>query len=162
MRSVLTILRNLLQGPVKSTAGRNRPVRKIAGIQLIADSPEERTLMQCELIQAGRRLRAMEQLLIQPTPEAIREATMLLEEANLLVKRFLELANASPGQDAQTLRQKVQVFSKLCQRVGALLEGARRVQWTRMHSIASFTQSYTRGAKLKTWVPTCRTLNVEM
>jgi hypothetical protein len=137
-------------------------VRQIAGIQLIADSPEERTLMQCELIQAGRRLRTMEQLLIQPTPEAVREATILLDEANLLVKRFLELANSSPPKDAQVLSEKVQVFSKLCQRCAALLEGARRVQWTRMHSIGSFTQSYTRAAKLKTWAPASRTLNVEM
>jgi hypothetical protein len=129
---------------------------------LIADTPEERTLMQCELIQAGRRLRTLEQLLIQPTPEAIREAAMLLAEAGTLVQRFLDLANASPEQDAELLRQKVQIFAKLCQRTHALLEGARRVQWTRMHAIASFTQSYTRSAKLKNWVPRSRSLNVEM
>jgi len=118
--------------------------------------------MQCELIQAGRRLRALEQLLIQPTPEAIREAGILLGEAGVLVQRFLDLANASPEPDAEVLRQKIQVFAKLCQRTKALLEGARRVQWTRMHAIAAFTQSYTRTAKLKTWVPAARTLNVEM
>lgn len=118
--------------------------------------------MQCDLIQAGRRLRSLEPLLIQPTPEAIREASMLLGEASLLVQRFLELANASPEQDSEVLRQKIQIFAKLCQRTHALLEGARRVQWMRMHSIASFTQSYTRGARVKTWVPASRTLNVEM
>jgi hypothetical protein len=129
---------------------------------LIADNPEERTLMQCELIQAGRRLRTLEQLLIQPTPEAIREASRLLGEASLLVQRFLDVANASPEQDAEILRQKIQIFANLCQRTNALLEGARRVQWTRMHAIASFTQSYTRAAKLKTWVPASHNLNVEM
>ena len=116
----------------------------------------------CELFQAGERLRSVEKLLVLPTPEAIREASLLLEEAYLFVQRFSKAMTKETDSDADVLRRKIDLFQLRCQRVGSLLEGALRVQWTRMRWIASFTQTYTAAAKTKTWKPSVGSLNLEM
>src|ERR1700754_4848302 len=86
----------------------------------------------CELFQAGERLRSVEKLLVLPTPEAIREASLLLEEAYLFVQRFSKAMTKETDSDADVLRRKIDLFQLRCQRVGSLLDGALRVQWTRM------------------------------
>jgi hypothetical protein len=107
---------------------------------------------------AAARLRSMEDLLLRPTPEAIRTAGALLQEAVAL------LTELSPGlnfTDSCTPKA-VHDFRVLCDRVGKLLEGARRVQWIRLRLIASLTQTYSARAETKTWSPHTGNVNISM
>ena len=114
-----------------------------------------------DLSRAERQLHAAEELLLNPTPDCIRETKILLEQAALLVARVSkERADNGIVSDEQRLR--LDQYARLCLRVHRLLEGALKVQWVRMHWIASITQTYTRGAKIKSWNPARGTLNLEM
>jgi hypothetical protein len=163
MRSLLKFLKNMLTGgrgveedwaAQKSSTNQQLANQKSVNQKLID--------MNCELFQAGERLRSVEKLLVLPTPEAIREASLLLEEASLMVQRFGKAMTKETDSDADVLRRKIDLFQLRCQRVGSLLEGALRVQWTRMRWIASFTQTYTAAATTKTWKPSVGSLNLEM
>ena len=113
----------------------------------------------CEIFEAAKRLAEIERILIAPTPEAIREAGVLLEQAAQLVDRFSQAANA---EDPVVLRNKLDIFQKMCARVSRLLEGARKAQWIRMRAVGAFTQTYTPSLKTETWKPSRSTLNLEM
>jgi hypothetical protein len=169
MRSLLKFLKNILTGgrgvEEDSTGKRRQQVQRASSKEWSSQGASTNQVlieMNCELFQAGERLRSVEKLLVLPTPEAIREASLLLEEANLLLQRFGKAIEQNTASDADVLRRKIDLFQLRCQRVGSLLEGALRVQWTRMRWIASFTQTYTAAAKTKTWKPSAGSLNLEM
>jgi hypothetical protein len=108
----------------------------------------------------AERLRKIEQLLICPTPEAIRETDLLLEEAAILVAAHAEEVRRDGSREGEKGgRESLRV---LCDRVGKLLEGARRAQWIRMRLITSLTETYTARAETKRWSPPCGTINVRM
>jgi hypothetical protein len=109
---------------------------------------------------AAERLRRVEQLLLDPTPEAIRETDVLLGEAAALAAAgraagFREL-------DGQAASERTDEFRVLGERVKKLLEGARRAQWIRLRLITSLTQTYTARAETKNWTPARGTVNVRM
>ena len=110
------------------------------------------------LEQAAERLHKIEQLLLCPTPEAIRETDILLREVAVFVSGHVEELRADLGRDAQMEGG----FRALCDRVAKLLEGARRAQWIRMRLVTSLTQTYTARAEEKTWPPPRGTINVRM
>lgn len=108
---------------------------------------------------AAERLHKIEQLLLCPTPEAIRETDVLLRELAVFVSGHVEELRTELNREGEKARGG---FGALCDRVGKLLEGARRVQWVRMRLITSLTQTYTARAEAKTWSPPSGTINVRM
>ena len=109
---------------------------------------------------AASQLSKVEQLLLCPTPEAIREAEVLLGEVAAFVSEHVEELRADRNREGA--RREGERFRVQCDRVAKLLEGARRAQWIRMRLITSLTQTYTARAEAKTWSPPCRTINVRM
>ena len=107
---------------------------------------------------AADRLCSMEQLLLRPTPQAVREADALLQEVAGLIAELDSKVNLP---EAYT-RKGVDDFRVLCDRVSKLLEGARRVQWIRMRLITGLAQTYSARAEMKTWSPPSGTVNVSM
>lgn len=116
--------------------------------------------MMSDLKRAGERLQQLEQLLLQPTPEAIREANTLLQEVAALVAECRAETNLN-AQD-HTIHALLNDFRIRCERVAKLLEGARRAQWIRMRLITSLTQTYTARAEAKIWPPPSGTVNIRM
>jgi hypothetical protein len=112
------------------------------------------------LEKAVERLESIEQLLLRPTPEAVRETEALLQEVEVLVSEHGKRVGA--GADMEGERGVADGFRVLGDRVGKLLEGARRAQWIRMRLITSLTQTYTARAEAKRWNPPCGTINVRM
>lgn len=110
---------------------------------------------------AADRLHSMEQLLLHPTPEAIRACEACLQEAAVLVAEHGEALRRNPGGEGDCAI-RIDSFCVLCDRVAKLLEGARRAQWIRMRLITSLTQTYTARAEAKNWRPPCGTVNVCM
>jgi hypothetical protein len=112
-----------------------------------------------ELGIALERLQAVERLLISPTPEAIGEAEVLLQEAAAMVSKHREARDrgGARGEEAE-----LDGFSKACSRVLKLLEGARRAQWIRLRLLTSLTQTYTARAEAKNWSFSRGTINVRM
>jgi hypothetical protein len=104
---------------------------------------------------AEQRLARLEQLLLRPTPEAIREADDLLAETATLLGKCAS-SSSSPSTTA------VEIFRNRCDRVAKLLEGARRAQWIRLRLITSLTQTYTARAETKNWTPPSGTINICM
>lgn len=109
---------------------------------------------------AAERLHRIEQLLLDPTAEAIREAEVLLQEVAIAVAEHGAKRGASAISGDE--RAKADQLRVVCNRVTKLLEGARRVQWIRMRLITSLTHTYTAHAEGKTWSPPRGTINVRM
>lgn len=107
---------------------------------------------------ASARLRILEQLLVQPTPEIIRQADALLSEVAVLMAGFAPSQSEKSGHMLNAIRN----FQVLCERVGKLLEGARRVQWIRLRLITSLTETYNARAEKKFWYPPSGNLNLHM
>lgn len=107
---------------------------------------------------ATDRLHSIEQLLISPTPEAIAEADVLLHEVAELMAGF------KPGPDAKNtaLLAALKDFRVLCDRVGQLLEGARKIQWIRLRLTTLLTETYTARAEKKIWYPPSGSVNLHM
>jgi len=109
---------------------------------------------------AAERLHRIEQLLLDPTAEAIREAEGLLQEVAIAVAEHGAKLGAGPiSSDEKVTANRLRV---VCDRVTKLLEGARRAQWIRMRLITSLTHTYTARAEGKTWSPPRGTINVRM
>jgi hypothetical protein len=109
---------------------------------------------------AADRLHRIEQLLLQPTPEAIRESEVLLEQVAIAVSEYGERRSAEATSDGE--KAMAHHLCTLCERVTKLLEGARRAQWIRMRLITSLSHTYTARAEGKTWYAPCGTINVRM
>jgi hypothetical protein len=114
-----------------------------------------------ELNDAVEQLAELEKLLVRPTAEALQQAG---EELAGIGKWLREYACAERVERCrrEEVRAGVQGFQVRCERVGKLLEGARRAQWIRMRLITSLTQSYTARAEIKNCMPASGTINIRM
>lgn len=115
------------------------------------------------LDQARWRLTRTEELLLNPLPEAIREASLLVEEVGqqaLRVRRILD--RRSNAIDVQPHGPKIIQFQQQLSRVSRLLEGAKRVQWARIRWVGALVQTYTPGGRARLWNPFPRSWTVEM
>jgi hypothetical protein len=115
------------------------------------------------LNQARWRLSRTEQLLLNPLPEAVREANLLVEEVGQQVqrmRRILDSRSESPA--AQPNASRVVEFQQQLRRVSSLLEGAKRAQWARIRWVGALVQTYTPGGRARLWNPFPRTWTVDM
>jgi hypothetical protein len=87
-------------------------------------------------------------LLIAPTPAAVRDASLLLEEAQ---RRLLQLKS---GAGQNRANQEIQRLANDLKQFRLLVEGALRVQWSQMRKVIALTQSYAPGGKVSRWQPT--------
>jgi len=110
---------------------------------------------------AAKRLQKIEQLLLRPTPETIRQADELLHEAAALVAGSDRTQDSVAFEDGES-RPEIEDFRLQCDRLAKLLEGARRTLWIRMRLITSLTQTYTARAEAKTWPPPSGVINIRM
>ncbi len=115
------------------------------------------------LNQARWRLNRTEQLLLNPLPESIREANLLVEEVGLQVQRLRRLLDhRSAALDTRHYAPGIKEFQQQLGRVGLLLEGARRAQWARIRWVGALVQTYTPGGRARLWNPFPRTWSVDM
>jgi hypothetical protein len=105
-----------------------------------------------DIAAACTHLRAAEKLLLNPTPGAIENAGLVLEEVLSSMQTWRNADN--------TALDSLTEFHELCRRVKALLEGALRVQWTYIHRISSATQTYSPSPVAKTWIPRVWNLSI--
>ena len=115
------------------------------------------------LNQARWRLTRTEELLLNPLPESIREANLLVEEVGqqvLRVRRILD--RRSKSMDMQPYATRIVQFQQQLTRVSRLLEGAKRVQWARIRWVGALVQTYTPGGRARLWNPFPRNWTVEM
>ena len=105
-----------------------------------------------EIAAACTYLRTAEKLLLNPTPNAI-------ENAGLILEKVLSSTQTWQNADSAAL-DSLTDFHELCRRVKALLEGALRVQWTYIHRISSATQTYSPSPVVKTWIPRVWNLSI--
>ena len=172
MREFFGFLRRLLGGRSSQDA-RSKPIDTTPTAKMPIIITPTKAQPGCRILQAGLKLRAVESLLLTPTPDSIGEAGVLLEEALALVQ--LRSKEVKPAREAgaaevetaeiespDDLRTKILGFTEHCHRITKLMEGARQIQWARMRWINSYTQTYTSAARTNTWKPTGRTLNIEM
>jgi hypothetical protein len=110
------------------------------------------------LLQVNRRLEQVGQLLLTPTPEAIRDATLLLEEAIALLRN----EGSSGLRDRREFAAQVKELERTMERTRRLIEGALRVQWVRLRKITAVTQGYAPGGKPSRWQPTSPTVNFQV
>jgi len=109
------------------------------------------------LLHVTRRLEQVGHLLLTPTPEAIRDATLLLEDAILVLRR-----DGSGGRDVHSdFPAQVEELERTMERTRRLIEGALRVQWVRLRSIRSVTQGYAPGGKQSKWLPSSPTVDFQ-
>ncbi len=96
------------------------------------------------------------QLLVHPTPAVIRDISLLLEEATVRLQQLKSTAQEDEGRfDAEKLNDDLRKFR-------CLVEGARRVQWSRMRTVIALTQSYAPGGKVSRWQPTSPKVNLQV
>jgi hypothetical protein len=114
-----------------------------------------------ELNHAAEQLADLEKLLVRPTPEAIQQAAKMLAAIGTLLRQCSCAERVEPGRRKE-LRAGAQALRVRCERIGKLLEGARRAHWIRMRLITSLTQSYTARAEAKNWMPATGTINIRM
>jgi hypothetical protein len=113
--------------------------------------------------QARWRLTRTEELLLNPLPESIREADLLVEEVGQQVQRVRRiLERQSESMDGQPYAAKIVELQKQLGRVSRLLEGAKRVQWARIRWVGALVQTYTPGGRARLWNPFPRSWTVEM
>jgi len=113
--------------------------------------------------QARWRLTRTEELLLNPLPESIREADLLVEEVGQQVQRVRRiLERRSESMDVQPYAGKIVELQRQLSRVSRLLEGAKRVQWARIRWVGALVQTYTPGGRARLWNPFPRSWTVEM
>jgi hypothetical protein len=87
------------------------------------------------------------ELLIDPTPTAIRQAGFLLENASECLRR------EAARQQGEHRREHIREMESVMLRARRLIEGALRIQWTQMRRVAAVTQTYIPGGKLSQFYP---------
>jgi hypothetical protein len=98
------------------------------------------------LMETACSLKAIESLLLNPTPEHIREAAQLMDNAARHLQRLqAEPARAEWGRDE--LCSETLAVQRISRRVLALLNGALRVQWHRLRRMGLYLESYTAAGK---------------
>ena len=110
------------------------------------------------LLHVNQRLEQVGQLLLTPTPEAIRDATLLLEEAIAMLRN----EGSSGPRDRREFSEQVKELERTVERTRRLIEGALRVQWVRLRKITAVTQGYAPGGKPSKWQPSSPTVNFQV
>lgn len=123
-------------------------------------SPEKADGTKQLLLAASRRLASIEELLLNPTPENIREAERLVELA-------AEDIHALPASchtllDMDEYRAYALAFEATSRRVLTLLNGALRVHWHRLRRMGSYNETYTAAGAKKVCVPCLPRLDLKM
>lgn len=115
------------------------------------------------LNQARWRLARTEELLLNPSPDSIREVSLLVEEVGQQVLRIRHAFERRSGSmDVQPYSERISEFQQQMRRVSRLLEGAKRVQWARIRWIGALVQTYTPGGRARLWNPFPRQWTLEM
>ncbi len=170
---------NANQLAIREAAGGNFPEITLAGVSAapgVADGPalvENQAadvepppnvdLLLWALNQARWRLTRTEELLLNPLPESVREANLLVEEVGQQVLRIRRILDPrSKSVDVQPYAVRITEFQQQLSRVSRLLEGAKRVQWARIRWVGALVQTYTPGGRARLWNPFPRSWTVEM
>lgn len=117
---------------------------------------------QWSLDRARRQLIGTELLLVEPTPEAIGQARILLEEVSRDVVRLQRLALELAVADRAVYAPPLLEFQQQLGRVARLLQGAKRMQWARIRWVGALVQTYTSTGRARLWNPSARTWTLEM
>jgi hypothetical protein len=117
---------------------------------------------QWSLDRARRQLIGTELLLVEPTPEAIAQARILLEEVSRDVLRLQRLASELEDPDRAGFTPPLLEFQQQLSRVSRLLQGAKRMQWARIRWVGALVQTYTSTGRARLWSPTAKTWTLEM
>jgi hypothetical protein len=87
------------------------------------------------------------ELLIEPTPAAIRQAGFLLENGGECLRR------EAARQQGEHRPEHIREVESAMLRARQLIEGALRIQWTQMRRITAVTQTYVSGGKVSQFYP---------
>ncbi|HXR78704.1 MAG TPA: hypothetical protein VN737_22205 [Bryobacteraceae bacterium] len=87
------------------------------------------------------------ELLIEPTPAAIRQAGFLLGNAGECLWR------EAACQQGEHCPEHIREVESVMLRARRLIEGALRIQWTQMRRITAVTQTYVPGGKISQFYP---------
>ncbi|MGA7415974.1 MAG: hypothetical protein WBW33_36215 [Bryobacteraceae bacterium] len=172
-------LANQKQFDTGSVSGQNFPDITLAGVSALPGEQDSLPLANNQAVdvepppdvdpllwalnQARWRLTRTEELLLNPLPDSIREASLLVEEVGqqaLRVRRILD--RRSKSMDMKPYATKIVQFQQQLSRVSRLLEGAKRVQWARIRWVGALVQTYTPGGRARLWNPFPRSWTVEM
>lgn len=104
--------------------------------------------------EAMARLETAADLLVTPTPQAIQEVSLVLEEAYMWVRR------EPPSDDRQTLTADLNEVQNALTRVRHLLQGALQVQRIQMRRMIAITQIYMPGGKIAPWRPSISNVDI--
>lgn len=99
------------------------------------------------LKQIGHVLDQVIELLIEPTPAAIRQAGFLLENAGECLRR------EAARQQGEHRPEHIREVESVMLRARRLVEGALRIQWAQMRRITAITQTYVPGGKVSQFYP---------
>jgi hypothetical protein len=100
-----------------------------------------------DLKQVRQILEQVIELLIEPTPAAIRQAGFLLENADECLRR------EAARQQGEHRPEHIREVESAMLRARRLIEGALRIQWTQMRRVTAITQTYIPGGKLSQCYP---------
>ena len=164
---------------IKQASGQNFPEISVAGVSAApgasdnsqgagnpaadVEPPPDVDPLMWAINQARWRLTRTEELLLNPLPESIREASLLVEEVGqqaLRVRRIMD--RRSNSMDLRPYAGRIADFQQQLNRVSRLLEGAKRVQWARIRWVGALVQTYTPGGRARLWNPFPRNWTVEM
>lgn len=126
------------------------------------EPPPDVDPIQWSLDRAHRQLTGTELLLVEPTPEAISQAQILLEEVTRDVSRIQRLSTELDLEHRAAYAPPLLEFQKQLGRVARLLLGAKRTQWARIRWIGALVQTYTSNGKARLWNPSSKTWTLEM
>jgi hypothetical protein len=126
------------------------------------DPPPSVDPIQWSLNRAKLQLSGTEMLLLEPTPEAISQARMLIDGITADVIRIQRLAADIDVEQRAAYAPLLQEFQAQLVRVGRLLEGAKRMQWARIRWVGALVQTYTASGKARLWNPASKTWTLEM
>jgi hypothetical protein len=101
-------------------------------------------------------------LLVEPTPEAISQARILLEEVTRDVGRIQRVATELDVEHRSSYAPPLLEFQQQLGRVARLLLGAKRMQWARIRWVGALVQTYTSSGKARLWNPSSKTWALEM
>jgi hypothetical protein len=118
--------------------------------------------IQWSLDRARRQLIGTELLLVEPTPEAISQARILLEEVTRDVTRIQRFATELDVEHRASYEPPLIEFQQQLVRVARLLLGAKRMQWARIRWVGALVQTYTSSGKARLWNPSSKTWTLEM
>ncbi len=167
------------QPGASQASGQNFPDITLAGVSAASGAPSGPPLAENQaadleppphvdpllwaLNQARWRLTRTEELLLNPLPESVREANLLVEEVAQQVLRIRRILDPqSKSLDVLPYAVRITEFQQQLGRVSRLLEGAKRVQWARIRWVGALVQTYTPGGRARLWNPFPRSWTVEM